>query len=333
VTRDHQRARGIAIAAAGLPGLVLEPAAQEAAHEAVARAQGIEHLDRKSGSDQSLAEPLRDLRWEDDAALRPALDHDRGPGRAADAAHRLERVGRAAGDVDLLLRANHEIAIGQDRLQVPGHLGTGHKAGLAGAMAGEAPEHGPVVDVEDHPGAGGARMADCRPAGSFGARRREVGPGDQQGRGRGDEPGVDVLRTDRHVRTVAAIEDVREGLAVPDAQDHQRGQPLRVGADVGDVDAFRGQRAADEATHLLVADASDQAARQPQARGADGDVGGAAADVLGKGLHVLEQPADLLPVEIDGRAAEADDIEPPPAHPALSPFLSARRCPRLTTRL
>ena len=48
---------------------------------------------------------------------------------------------------------------------------------------------------------------------------------------------------------------------------------------------------------------------QPEPRRADGDVGRAAADGLGEGRHVLQPPADLLAIEVDGGAADGDDVE------------------------
>ncbi len=59
--------------------------------------------------------------------------------------------------------------------------------------------------------------------------------GPEQRPGRGNEIAVDVLRGDRHVGAVGPIEDVRKGLPVANAQDHQRGQALGVGGHVPGV--------------------------------------------------------------------------------------------------
>ena len=48
---------------------------------------------------------------------------------------------------------------------------------------------------------------------------------------------------------------------------------------------------------------------QAQPGGADGDIGRAAADRLGEGGDILQPGADLLAVEIDGRAADGDDVQ------------------------
>ena len=82
-----------------------------------------------------------------------------------------------------------------------------------------------------------------------------------------------------------------------------------IGYDAVGRDALADHLLADEAAHGLVADAGDEARSQAQPRGADGDVGGAAADRLGEGRHVLQPSADLLAVEIDRGAADGDDIQ------------------------
>jgi hypothetical protein len=78
---------------------------------------------------------------------------------------------------------------------------------------------------------------------------------------------------------------------------------------MADIDAFRRQLPADEAPHGFVADAGQQRRFQPQPRGADGNIGRAAADIFGEGLHVLHQPAHLLAIEIDARPPDANDVE------------------------
>src|SRR5690606_23686718 len=96
---------------------------------------------------------------------------------------------------------------------------------------------------------------------------------------------------------------------VADAEDDQRGEPLRVGLDAPDVDALGGGLLLDEAAHVLVADRGDQAGLQSEAHRADRDVGRAAADVFGEAGHVLQPAADLLSVQVDRGPADADHVE------------------------
>ena len=83
----------------------------------------------------------------------------------------------------------------------------------------------------------------------------------------------------------------------------------RIGPDSGDVHALARALLADEAAHVLVADAGDEAAFETEPRRADGDVGRTAADRLGEARHILEAAADLHAVEIDRRTADRDDVE------------------------
>src|SRR5215212_2892535 len=145
------------------------------------------------------------------------------------------------------------------------------------------------------------------------------------GCGGGDEALVDVLFRERHVGAVVAVEDQRKGILVPHAEDHECGQTLLVSDNALCRDTFALHLLTDESAHGLVADAGDEAGFQPKPRRADGDVRRAAADGLGEGSHVFQAPAYLLAVEIDGRAADGDDIEGwlhaiPPASGLIEPY-------------
>src|SRR5690606_19179655 len=76
-----------------------------------------------------------------------------------------------------------------------------------------------------------------------------------------------------------------------------------------DVDALGDELLADEAAHVLVADAGDEAGFEAEPRRACGHVGGRAADIFAEARHVLQPPADLGAVEVDRRAADGDDVE------------------------
>ncbi len=114
---------------------------------------------------------------------------------------------------------------------------------------------------------------------------------------------------ERHVGAIGAIEDHRRDAFGLDRKQHQRRQPFLVGDDAVRRDALACRLFADETAHLLVADAGDQAGFEAETRGADGDIGRAAADRFGKGGDILQPRADLLAIEIDGRAADGDHIE------------------------
>ena len=138
---------------------------------------------------------------------------------------------------------------------------------------------------------------------------REMRAGDDDGaRGR-DESLVHILFRQRHVGAVGAHEDHRRDAFVLDREQHQRRQPLLVGGDALDRHALAHQLLADEAAHLLVADAGEQRRAQAKPRGADRNVSRATTDRLGETRDIFEARADLLAVEVDRGAADGDDVE------------------------
>ena len=99
---------------------------------------------------------------------------------------------------------------------------------------------------------------------------------------------------------------------------------MRIGLDVADIDAFGDEGFAQEAAHMLIADAREHRDAQTQPRRANSGIGRRSAEIFRKARHVLEAAADLLAVEIDGGAAHRDQVESAvSATPAI--FLSRTR--------
>ena len=94
----------------------LQPAAQEAGHEAVARAQHVVDLDRESPGRQCRLPGGRGSRRDRPRSPWGRASDDGGRRHGADGSQRGDRVGRAAGDVDLFFRADDQVAVRQDRL-------------------------------------------------------------------------------------------------------------------------------------------------------------------------------------------------------------------------
>ena len=138
---------------------------------------------------------------------------------------------------------------------------------------------------------------------------REMRAGNENGAARADEIRIDIVFRKRAVGAIVAIEDEREGLVVLDGEKDEGGQPLLVGDDAFQRYAFTGHLFLDETAHLLVADAGDEARFQAKARSANGDIRRAAPYRFGERGDILEPCADLLPVEIDGRPANGNDIQ------------------------
>jgi len=132
---------------------------------------------------------------------------------------------------------------------------------------------------------------------------------DQDRLGRADHRLVEVAGVQRHVRAVLAVEDQREGLPVTDAQDHQGRKALGVGDHATDVDALTLELFANEAAHMVAAHPGGERRLQAEAGAAHGGVGGAAAHILGEGGHILQATAHLLPIEVDARSADSQQVQ------------------------
>src|SRR3546814_9337265 len=76
---------------------------------------------------------------------------------------------------------------------------------------------------------------------------RKMGAVDQHRAGRTDVARIDVRDFKRHVGAVLAVEDQRERVRVADPEEHQRGQPIRIGRDARSRHALARQLRADEA--------------------------------------------------------------------------------------
>jgi hypothetical protein len=215
-----------------------------------------------------------------------------------------------AGDVEFLDRADDEVELGQDLLEMRGDPVGRDVARLAVAAVGEPPQHRPVVDVEHRAHAVLARAVERQVADAIDVVGREVGAGDEQRARLRDVGLLDVVLVDGHVGAVLAQEDERERVLVLDSQHHRGRQARRVHPDVADVAALLGDGLDQEPAVGVVADARHERRLEAEAGGAERGVRRRAAEVLGEARHVLEPRADLLGVEIDAETAEADDIQP-----------------------
>ena len=264
VARHRQRAAGIGDAQGLGPVLSRKPALEEPGHEAVAGSQDVEHLDRERLSADALIEARGDRPLERGGSRGAAFADQCRLRHVADVGQSLDGIGRAAGDVEFLFRAHDDVEPRQGALQLGRHGRRFDEAVLAVPMPREAPQVRPVVEVEDRPGARLPRQIQ-RPQGrGLGPGMRQVGAGGQDTARLGDEVRVDVVRRQRHVGAVLAVEDQRKPLLVPDAEQHQGRQAMRIGDDAPDVHPFGLQLLADEAAHVLVADPRDDRGLQAE---------------------------------------------------------------------
>ena len=208
-----------------------------------------------------------------------------------------------------LLRADDHVETAEDPLQLGRDRLRFDEAVLAVAVARQAPEVGPVVDVEDGLRAGREGQIDGAESRGLGPGMRHVRAGGEDAAGLGDELRVDIVGRERHVGAVLAVEDQREAFLIADTEQDERREALRVGDDTAHVHPFGPQLLADKAPHVLVADAGDHGRFQAEPCRTGRRVGGRAADVLAEGPHVLQPAAHLAAVEVDRRSADGYDIE------------------------
>ena len=251
----------------------------------------------------------RHIAVDDLAAQRAAFDHESGRRDRTHHRERLDQFGLAAGDAKLFLGADHQIHQRQEALDVRSDVLIGDEAGLAIGLSSESPQDRAVVDVEHRAHAVAAGVIERAAAGAVHLFGGEVRAGNQQCFGRGNVRLVEVRFVHCHVGTVFAVENQREGVAVLEAEQHERGQALMIDAYVADVATFLGERFGEEAPRMVVADAREHRRGEPKPRAAERDIGRRAAEILRKARYVFESRTNLLCVEIHPEAAEADDVE------------------------
>ena len=129
--RDDQRAARIRRARAGFERFVAQPPREKAGRERIARAEHVQHFHFDAAVNRRIVDGSGHRAFDDRAAERSALDHER---RARHRAHHRERIDQlvlAARDAELLFRADHEVDQRQDALQVRRHAFVRDEARLA----------------------------------------------------------------------------------------------------------------------------------------------------------------------------------------------------------
>ena len=125
---DHQRTAGIGIAARLLPAFVVQVTAQQAGHKRVPCAEDIQHLDAHAGHRQAVVQTRRNGIGIDRTAQRAAFADQRSLTHATHLRQRLQGIGAAARNVELLLGADNHVEEVQHLLQLAGDLIGGDKA-------------------------------------------------------------------------------------------------------------------------------------------------------------------------------------------------------------
>ena len=119
-----------------------------------------------------------------------------------------------------------------------GYSLAGDIAHLPLSLAGKAPEHRPVIDVQNRADVIASGILQRLPTCLVHLRSGEMRPGDQERFARRDEGFVKVTRVEGHVRAVLAVENQREALPVLEPKQDQRRQTLFVLNHMADIAAL-----------------------------------------------------------------------------------------------
>ena len=158
--------------------------------------------------------------------------------------------------LNFFFRADQQIAARNNRLNARGNNVGGNVALVAAAGCCQAPQDRPIVDVENYLRAGSFgiidRLADNRVA----LLGRQVCARDCEGPTGCDVIAIEVRGFNTEVGTVLAVKNMREGVAVTDAEYDQTGQSLWIGNHMTDIDALGCQCFPYKTTHVFIAYAS-----------------------------------------------------------------------------
>ena len=236
----------------------------------------------------------------------------------AQAAQRGERVGAAAGDADLFLGADDQVAL--RRRSVCSCCADRVRLRRSAARRGRA-RSGPTAPAGSRCRATtrvprGARQRASRAAqAAQRLRLRQVRAGEQQRARRRDE------RRRRRRRRRAPCRRSgrgrrRSGKVSRSRMPRKTSAVSRFGSVVTWPTSTPSAASVSRTKRPLCSSPTrvSIAGLQAEARDADGGVGRRAAEVLGERAHVLEPAADLLAVQVDRGAAHADDVERALAH-------------------
>ena len=146
--RHGQRTAGVGEPAALLDGGIPQPAPQKAAHERVAGAQHVQHLDRKARAFDPPLDIVRHRARKPTQPIGPRLTTMSAPGaRSARTAARVSVLPPARWISSSVPTIRSHAAGWRCSWRSPGRW---RRSAPRRPVAGEAPEDGPVVDVQYH---------------------------------------------------------------------------------------------------------------------------------------------------------------------------------------
>ncbi len=174
--------------------------------------------------------------------------------------------------MEFLFRADDQVEQMQGRLQLARHLFGFNEPAFAHRRDRPAPEVRAVVDIECGEPPYSREIASALSTACSVRGLDRCVPVTQTQRARRQNR-IDIVFRQRHVGAVLAVEDQRKLVFVADTEKDQCGQPFLVRLHAAHIDALAHQLLADEAAHMLIADAGDQRRLQTEPRSARRDIG------------------------------------------------------------
>jgi hypothetical protein len=216
-------------------------------------------------------------------------------------------VGAAAGDHEFLFRADDQVELRQDALQMAGHAVVRDEARFAIRLARQAPQHGPVIDVEHGAHIVGARQLQACVLTACMALVEKCVPVINSAlldamKAASTDSGRWPCRRSFHGKKSG------EGVLILEAQHHQGRQAFAVDADVADVAAFLDK----------VSVRNGPCGRRPlstawRTSSPNGPCRRRCSRTSRPGTwqtrRVFQRAADLLGVQVHGQAAQADHVQ------------------------
>ena len=142
---------------------------------------------------------------------------------------------------------------------------------------------------------------------------------DHYGLGRGNIGLVNILDAQRQIGTVVAVKNQRKSFFIPYAEHNQCGEAVLINFYAAHIHALAGALLGDEAPHMFIADAGDQAGFEAKPRGANGNIGRTPANSLGKAGHIFQLATHLRAIKVNAGTANGNDIKNGCAHNRWSP--------------
>ena len=114
--------------------------------------------------------------------------------------------------------------------------------------------------------------------------------------GRADKIGINVIFTKSHIRAIFTVKDQWKLLFIPNAQQNQGRQTIRINFDPRCFNALSLKLFNDKAPHMFITNTRNHGAAQPKAGCPTGDIRRRTTNVFVERSHILKAPTNLCAI-------------------------------------